>query len=167
MDSVTFADLVALLARRHEEPPEPEPRVPERHDLTDEEWVLIQPLLPEQAECGRSRRDDRQVLDGMLHVLRTGCPWRDLPPTYGPWKTVYNRFNRWRQEEVLDRVAEGLLGVLEQRGSVDWHLWCLDGSNTRAARCAAGARKKGAPTTSRKTMRLVVREAVSARSSTS
>ena len=68
-----------------------------RFDLTDTEWSIIAPLLPgaEGKKNGRPRPDDRKVLNGIFFVLRTGTPWRDLPDRYGPYTTVYNRFNRW------------------------------------------------------------------------
>lgn len=64
-----------------------------RFDLSDREWSLIKPLLPNKP-CGGGRVDDRRVLHGIFYVLRTGSPWRDLPERYGPYTTVYNRFNR-------------------------------------------------------------------------
>lgn len=65
-----------------------------RFDLTDIEWGLIRPLLPNKPR-GVARADDRRVLNGIFWVLRTGSPWRDLPERYGPYTTIYNRFNRW------------------------------------------------------------------------
>lgn len=65
-----------------------------RFDLTDFEWDLIHPLLPDKPR-GVARVDDRRVVNGIFWVLRTGSPWRDLPERYGPYTTVYNRFNRW------------------------------------------------------------------------
>lgn len=65
-----------------------------RFDLTDEEWAIIEPLLPAQSR-GPERKDDRKVLNGIFFILRTGAPWRDLPERYGPRTTVYNRYNRW------------------------------------------------------------------------
>lgn len=62
-----------------------------RFDLSDEEWVIISPLLPEQGR-GAKRSDDRKVLNGIFYILRTGAPWRDLPERYGPRTTVYNRY---------------------------------------------------------------------------
>lgn len=64
-----------------------------RHDLSDEEWRLVAPLLPKPGK-GKHRVDDRRVVNGILYVLRTGAPWRDLPERHGPYTTVYNRFNR-------------------------------------------------------------------------
>lgn len=65
-----------------------------RHDLSDREWELIAPLLPDKPR-GVARVDDRRVLNGIFYILRTGAPWRDLPERYGPPTTAYNRYNRW------------------------------------------------------------------------
>lgn len=78
-----------------------------RFDLTDVEWGLIHPLLPNKPR-GVARVDDRRVLNGIFWVLRTGSPWRDLPERYGPCTTVYNRFNRWAKAGVWVRVFETL-----------------------------------------------------------
>lgn len=78
-----------------------------RFDLTDVEWGLIQPLLPNKPR-GVARVDDRRVLNGIFWVLRTGSPWRDLPERYGPYTTVYNRFNRWAKAGVWVQVFETL-----------------------------------------------------------
>ncbi|WP_154663697.1 transposase, partial [Saccharomonospora iraqiensis] len=58
-----------------------------RHELTDEQWAVVEPLLPVSGVRGRPRVDDRQVINGMLYKCRTGIAWRDLPQRYGPWKT--------------------------------------------------------------------------------
>lgn len=78
-----------------------------RFDLTDFEWGLIQPVLPDKPR-GVARLDDRRVLNGIFWVLRTGSPWRDLPERYGPPTTIYNRFNRWAKAGVWLRVFETL-----------------------------------------------------------
>lgn len=65
-----------------------------RFDLSDAEWRIIEPLLPNKPR-GVPRTDDRRVLNGIFYVLRTGTPWRDLPERYGPYTTAYNRYNRW------------------------------------------------------------------------
>jgi transposase len=65
-----------------------------RYDLTDFEWRVIEPLLPNKPR-GVPRVDDRRVLNGIFWVLRSGAPWRDLPERYGPRTTCYNRFVRW------------------------------------------------------------------------
>jgi transposase len=78
-----------------------------RFDLTDFEFELIRPLLPDKPR-GVARVDDRRVLNGIFWVLRTGSPWRDLPERYGPYTTVYNRFNRWAKAGVWVRIFETL-----------------------------------------------------------
>ena len=86
---------------------------------------------------------DPEMLDGILWILRTGAPWRDLPrERFGPWKTVYDYFSNWRKSGVFDRILKALQIRLDRDGRIDWDLWCIDGSNARAARCAAGADKK-------------------------
>ena len=62
--------------------------------LSDEQWAAIEPHLPYYA-AGRRREDDRRIISGIIHVLQSGCRWRDCPPEYGPSTTVYNRYNRW------------------------------------------------------------------------
>ena len=81
-----------------------------RFDLTDAEWTIIAPLLPgaEGRKNGRPRPDDRKVINGIFFVLRTGTPWRDLPERYGPYTTVYNRFNRWAKAGIWLRIFEAL-----------------------------------------------------------
>jgi len=101
----------------------------------------------------------------MLWILRTGAPWRDLPERYGRWKSVYHRFNRWRREGMFERILGALRIRLDKAGMIDWDLWLVDGSNVRASRAAAGARKKGAKA-SRKTTHWVAREAGGDQSST-
>jgi transposase len=64
--------------------------IPRRHELTDEEWALLEPLLPPPRGQGRPYQDHRRILNGILFVLHTGVPWRDLPERYGPWQTVYS-----------------------------------------------------------------------------
>ena len=68
-------------------------------DLTDEQWLVLGPLLPEPPKRahgrGRPWRDAREVLNGVLWVLRTGAPWRDLPKRYPPYQTCHRRFQRW------------------------------------------------------------------------
>jgi transposase len=112
-----------------------------RHDLSDVEWEAICPLIPEGPGGGRPRGDPRSMVNAMLWVLRTGAPWRDLPEEFGPWQSVYFRFNDFRRTGVLDRVFEALQARLEKAGRIDRELWCVDGTSVRASRAAAGARK--------------------------
>ena len=115
-----------------------------RHELSDGQWARLAPLLPpERPATGRPARDHRTVLNGILWVLRTGAPWRDLPERYGPWATAWSRFRRWRDAGVWDRVLAELKRDADARGELDWAVHFVDSSNVRAHQHAAGA-KKGA-----------------------
>ncbi|HVX76938.1 MAG TPA: IS5 family transposase [Bradyrhizobium sp.] len=107
-----------------------------RFDLSDAEWAIIAPLLPNKPR-GVPRTDDRRVLNGIFWTLRTGSPWRDLPERYGPYTTVYNRYNRWAKAGVWLRIFEALAA----RSPDSLHL--IDSSIVRAHQHAAGG-KKGA-----------------------
>ena len=115
-----------------------------RHGLSDEQWAALAPLFPARCGRGRPRRESRQVIEGILWIVHTGAPWRDLPERFGPWRTVYHWFNRWTRDGTWDRVLETLQIKLDGQGRIDWELWCVDGSTIRASRAAAGAGKKGA-----------------------
>jgi transposase len=78
-----------------------------RYDLTDFEWRVIKPLLPNKPR-GVPRVDDWRVLNGIFWLLRPGAPWRDLPERYGPRTTCYNRFMRWRRAGVWDRLMDAI-----------------------------------------------------------
>jgi len=117
----------------------------QRHALTDDQWEILAPLLPAQRpKTGRPAKDHRTVLDGILWVLRSGAPWRDLPPCYGPWQTAYSRFRRWRDAGIWDRVLAALQADAAHKGARDDTLAIIDGTSIRAHHHAAGA-KKGAP----------------------
>ena len=75
--------------------------------MSDFEWEFIRTVLPQNSR-GVKRVDDRRVLNGIFFVLRAGLPWRDLPPDYGSYTTVYNRFNRWSKKGVWDDVADAI-----------------------------------------------------------
>ena len=115
-----------------------------RYELEDEDWEQIKDLLPARKRTGRPGRDERQLLNGMFWVLRSGAPWRDMPERYGPWQTVYDRFNRWRRDGTLKRIASRLRDRLHGEGRIDRELWLVDSTSIRANRAAAGAGKKGA-----------------------
>ncbi len=115
-----------------------------RHEFSDEEWNHIKDILPAPKFRGRPPSDTRMVLNGILWIMRTGAPWRDVPEWCGPWETVYNRFNRWSRDGTLDRVVRLLQALMQSQGRIDWKLFCVDGSVIRASRAAAGARKKTA-----------------------
>ena len=108
-----------------------------RGDLTNEEWAIIEPLLPsERGRWARPAQDNRRFLNGMLHVLRVGCPWRDMHERYGKWNSVYVRFRRWAERGVWDAMLETLveLGLTD-----DWqHM--VDSTSVRGHSQAAGAK---------------------------
>jgi transposase len=138
-----------------------------RYELEDAQWDLIKGLFPKQRRGGKWN-DHRTTLNGMLWVLRSGAPWRDMPERYGKWKSVHDRLGRWRKDGMFDRILKALQIRLDKQGKIDWDLWLVDGSNVRASRVAAGARKKGAkgPSTSRPTTHWAARAADGAASST-
>ena len=105
-----------------------------RYDLTDFEWDVIAPLLPNKSR-GVPRVDDRRVLNGIFWVLRSGAPWRDLPERYGPYTTAYNRFNRWRKAAVWDHIMDAITQAH------DGQVQMIDTSIVRVHQHAAGAKK--------------------------
>ncbi len=119
-----------------------------RYDLSEDQFKLIEDLLPKRG-FGRPPNDPRTVMNGMFWVLSAGTPWRDMPERYGKWQSVYHRFNSWRKAGVFDRILERLQMKLDGEGKIEWQLFCVDGTNIRASRAAAGARKKGGPEKSR------------------
>nr|WP_246712006.1 transposase [Phyllobacterium myrsinacearum] len=81
-----------------------------RGDLTDAEWQIVGTLVPsERGRKSRPAQDNRRFLNGMLHVLRVGCPWRDMHERYGKWNSVYVRFRRWAEQGVWDALLETLV----------------------------------------------------------
>lgn len=113
-----------------------------RGDLTNEQWERLKPLLPPQKpHTGRPASDHRSMVNGILWVLRTGAPWRDLPERYGPWASVYSRFRRWKEAGIWDRVLSELQTQGDILGELDWEIHFVDGSIVRAHQHAAGAKK--------------------------
>jgi len=110
-----------------------------RYDLSDKEWAVIAPLLPNKPR-GVPRVDDRRVLNAIFWRIRAGAPWRDLPERYGPYTTAYNRYNRWRKAGVWDR----LLDALAQAGLADTRM--IDTSTVRVHLHAGSAKKGGLAT---------------------
>ena len=140
-----------------------------RHELMDEQWKLVAPLIPQNfARTGRPPKDPRLMLDGIFWILGTGAPWRDLPERFGSCKTVHRYFTNWRRDGVFAAIIDALQVKLDDQGLIDWELWCVDGASVRAARAAAGAEKKVSSDTptSRPTMRWAAAEAGLARNST-
>ena len=108
-----------------------------RGDLTDEEWGVIEVLLPsERGRKSRPSHDNRRFLNGMLHVLRVGCPWRDMHERYGKWNSVYVRFRRWAEQGVWDAI----LTTLVDFGLTDDWQHMIDSTTVRGHVSAAGAK---------------------------
>jgi transposase len=111
-----------------------------RYELSDFEWSIIEPLLPNKPR-GVPRVDDRRVLNGIYWRLRTGSPWADIPERYGPATTCYNRFVRWRKEGVWDRLFAAVAAAYA--GEVQM----IDSSSIRVHQHAANSKgangKKG------------------------
>ena len=111
--------------------------------LTDEAWELIKGVFPVPMRTGRPPGDRRMIMNGILWILRTGSPWRDLPEEFGSWKTVWRLFDRWNADGTLNDILRRLRAARIDAGEIDEELWCVDGTVVRAARCAAGGGKKG------------------------
>ena len=109
-------------------------------DLTDAQWEIVDPLLPQRPRRadgrGRPPRDRRDVLNGILWVLRTGAPWKDLPPRYPPYQTCHRWFQHWSRQGALERVLQALARDLRERGRLDLSEAFIDGS-------FSGAKKGG------------------------
>ena len=114
-----------------------------RYELEDRHWEIIADLFPRTSR-GRPWRDHRTVVDGVLWVLFSGAPWRDLPERYGPWQTAHRRFTTWRADGTWGRVLARLRLRADRAGLLDYAQWNVDSTSVRATRHAAGAaRQKG------------------------
>ena len=115
----------------------------DRHDMTDAEWAILEPALP-TGRPGPVRKDDRRIMDGIFFVLRSGCPWRDLPERYGPCTTCYNRWNRWSKDgtwaSIMSEIQE-----LAGPGGDGLAARMLDSSAVRVHKHGAGQRRDGEP----------------------
>ncbi|MFV2001441.1 MAG: IS5 family transposase [Paracoccaceae bacterium] len=119
--------------------------------LSNRAWSVIEPLLPRN-QPGARRVDDRRVISGIVHVLKSGCRWQDCPSVYGPPTTVYNRFNRWSSRGLWRRIFEELVSRADIPDDLS-----IDSSAVRAHRSAHGGkggpklqgigRSRGGPTT--------------------
>lgn len=122
--------------------------------LDDDAWAAIEVHLPKN-QPGAHRVDDRRIISGIIHVLKSGCRWKDCPSEYGPSTTVYNRFNRWSRKGYWKAILKAL-----SEGQWITEAVALDGSYVKAHRCAHGG--KGGP----KIRRLALREVAKRRKST-
>jgi transposase len=114
--------------------------VQDRHDLTDAQWAQLEPLLPDRTPRRGGRwGDHRMVINGVLWWTRTGCPWRDLPASYGSWQTVYDRYRRWSGDGTWVQILDGLRVGCDHGEVVEWTVG-VDATVVRAHQHAAGAR---------------------------
>jgi transposase len=118
-----------------------------RGDLTNRQWERLAPLLPPQKpKTGRPAHDHRPIINGILWILRTGAPWRDLPACYGPWQTVASRFYRWRKAGIWQQILEALQQQADATGALEWTIHYVDATVIRAHQHAAGAAGSDAET---------------------
>ena len=112
-----------------------------RHELTDEQWARLQPLLPPQKQrIGRPAKDHRTIVNGMIWIDKTGAPWRDIPERYGPWQTVATRFYRWTKQGIWAKIMAEVQKDADANGEIEWEIHFVDSSVIRAHQHAAGAR---------------------------
>jgi transposase len=97
-------------------------------DLTNEQWERLKPHVPEKKRLGRPRRDAREVLNGILWVLKTGARWQDLPERYPSYQTCHRRFQEWVKLGVIERMLEQLAQDLHEQGELDLSECFIDGS---------------------------------------
>jgi transposase len=101
-------------------------------DLKDEQWAVVEPLLPKPPRRedgkGRPRVDDRAILNGILWVLRTGAPWHDMPSRYPSYQTCHRRFQEWVKKGVFEEILRALVKDVKERGGLDLSECFIDGS---------------------------------------
>ena len=107
-----------------------------RYEVTDEQWEVLQTYFGNSPkQTGRPQSDNRKLLNGVLWILHTGAPWRDLPEYYGPWQTVYKRFAQWQKNDKFKQLFENV------RENPDMQHLCIDGTYIKAHRASTGAKK--------------------------
>jgi transposase len=111
-----------------------------RHDLTDEEWERLAPLMPAHPRQGHRWNDHRMVVNGILFRTRAGCPWRDLPPGFGNWSSVYGRHRRRSLDGTWEKILGALRAGCDEAEGKDWTV-SADSTVVRAHQHAAGARR--------------------------
>lgn len=121
--------------------------------LTEEQFARLEPHLPTNTR-GKPRADDRRVISGIVHILKSGCRWVDAPAAYCPRKTLYNRFVRWGDKGIWENIFHALSSADGTPAQV-----LIDSSAVKAHRCAAGGKGGNG------TKRLVARVAVAPRKS--
>jgi transposase len=114
-------------------------------DIKDEQWAIVRPLLPKPVRRadgrGRPRVNDREILNGILWILRTGARWQDLPERYPPYQTCHRRFQEWVQAGVFEKILQALVRDVKERGKLDLTECFIDGSFVIAKKGAEGWEK--------------------------
>jgi len=109
------------------------------------QWAVVGPLLPKRiGSMGRPARDAREVFEGILWILRTGAPWKDLPERFPPYQTCHRRFQAWNQGGAMTRALHALAQDLEERGQIDLSECFIDGTFASAKRRALELVRQGA-----------------------
>ena len=105
-----------------------------RHDISDRAWKIIDPHLPGRAGTkNRPAKDNRKFINAVIWILRTGAPWRDLPPEYGDWNNTHRRFTRWRDKGIWAKLFE----IVKQDPDFEWLM--IDASYVKVHPHASGA----------------------------
>ena len=132
-----------------------------RHAISDADWDRIKDPLPGRpGQTGWPAKDNRLFVDAVLWIAKTGAPWRDLPERFGPWNSVWKRFDRWARKGTWRLVFEAL-----RDPDPEWPI--LDSTVIRAHPCAAGAEKKATAAGARRSRRWAAAGAASGPRSTS
>lgn len=113
-----------------------------RGDLTNDEWARLSPHLPKSGRRGRRWSDHRRVINGILCLIRSGVPWRDLPERFGNWRTVYERHRHGSADGTGDRILQAILTDADAEGRIDWSMVRVDSTSCRAHQHAAGAPRR-------------------------
>jgi transposase len=111
-------------------------------ELTDEQWAVVEPLLPKPVKRadgkGRPRVDNRAILNGILWVMRTGAPWHDMPNRYPPYQTCHRRFQEWVKTGTFENILRKLVQDVKERGDLDLTECFIDGAFVMAKKGAQG-----------------------------
>lgn len=115
-------------------------------DLTEEQWAVIEPLLPKPVKRadgkGRPRVADRTILNGILWVMRTGAPWHDMPNRYPPYQTCHRRFQEWIRSGTFEKILRILVEDVKERGDLDLTECFIDGTFVVAKKGARGGKNQ-------------------------
>ena len=107
----------------------------QRHDLSDKAWSVIEPhTIGNKGSWGGNAHDTRLFINAVFWILRTGAPWRDLPPSYGDWKNTHRRFCRWRDKRIWEKMLEALID------EPDFEWLMIDASHCKVHPHACGAK---------------------------